>query len=942
VGCPLCSKSSSTMLDFNDKFLSHYKKCNNCNILYDESRRPVDYVDTYRDYSKYYAELGAGMQFFMYTFYILDTAIRGNDMALSKSLLDIGASAGFTIDIAKFFGWNSVGIEPDREISEWGKKNLDVEIINSTLEDVKITRKFDGIISSEVIEHVADPVDFCKQICDLLKEDGVLLLTTPNLETKVLQRKPTGTSLMKNWHNILQQVHITVFSQKGLETLLHKAGFEYVISFTTEGETEDLRIVALASKKRQIDLDLSNISRSAGKERKVIELMRAYLEDRLRKYGSNSLELWNGLSWRLLSNYNSLGEFDEAIKLGKAVEGKLKKLSLTRAEITSRATNIINSDFGSKINSFTKSLISEFQKWLPFSLGEFYFNYAMANLQNKKTSEALELFKISYDIFRAMDKMTNVVWNRANRQIDYLNEVFYQNDFEPMILQSLYHIALCHLFLGQREIAIGGFDEILNRGSSNEMLQYTLFNKGVAYLQLGRYPESISIFEQIINGNFSKDVIEKSKTLQNEATRNLFLQKLEAGVNLISQTLEQVKKLEDSGELTEVKDRLGSIENQVQILQTQFQSKDDNIQNLTNKLGLVEKSTTELQHIIKSKDDNIQNLKQLLQSRDEWIKDLKTLLTTRENDIKNSQNIIQSKDEYINDLKALLTAKENEIQDIFKSLELREKDIQNITTKLSLSERSINELHLTIKSKDDSIQKLEQVLQSSENSIYALRRQLSEKQSHIEELQRVLQEYQDQALRFSNELRQIQETHGYKLVQRARMTLDSKFPHGSYSRKLIDHVVESAIKKQVITEKAGSKFNFGELARDQVYEQEIAVVQDNLFRIDIMIATFMRINNCTISFTIKDSGGDILRKIIANASKFIDNGYFPIVFNPLQNFVGKNITLEIKSSDCSPGNSITFWCTRSPENSTLKINSQAKNCSIIHKVFYKSNDLLRS
>lgn len=122
------------------------------------------------------------------------------------TILDIGC---YTADPLKFLpaSVNYYGIDGDESALEIAKKR-GASVIKLDLENeqIPLTRKFDIILATELLEHLKDPEKLIKQIKSLLKEDGVVLISLPNECTfyhrfKVLIGKGIdGTGFAPHYH----------------------------------------------------------------------------------------------------------------------------------------------------------------------------------------------------------------------------------------------------------------------------------------------------------------------------------------------------------------------------------------------------------------------------------------------------------------------------------------------------------------------------------------------------------------------------------------------------------------------------------------------------------------------------------------------------------------------------------------------------------------------
>jgi 2-polyprenyl-3-methyl-5-hydroxy-6-metoxy-1,4-benzoquinol methylase len=143
----------------------------------------------------------------------------------NASLLDVGCGFGFLVDIWRQLGGEAIGIEL-ANYGQIGKRMLDIIVYNDYLENIDelSNKKFAVVYASEVIEHVAKPMEFIQVLSHYVADDGVLCLTTPNGDY-IRQENESPTllaALSPGYHGFL-------YSPKGLENVLHANGFKQVI-----------------------------------------------------------------------------------------------------------------------------------------------------------------------------------------------------------------------------------------------------------------------------------------------------------------------------------------------------------------------------------------------------------------------------------------------------------------------------------------------------------------------------------------------------------------------------------------------------------------------------------------------------------------------------------------------------------------------------------------
>lgn len=135
-------------------------------------------------------------------------------------LLDVGCFVGLFLDVAQKRGWDVVGIEP----SEWARKvaqeKFSLHVLEGTLREAAFsTSSFDVVAFIDTLEHLRDPKGALVEARRILKKEGILYLTTPNIESLV------SRLLGDVWWG-LRQEHIVYFCKKSLSSLLKTIGFE--------------------------------------------------------------------------------------------------------------------------------------------------------------------------------------------------------------------------------------------------------------------------------------------------------------------------------------------------------------------------------------------------------------------------------------------------------------------------------------------------------------------------------------------------------------------------------------------------------------------------------------------------------------------------------------------------------------------------------------------
>ena len=99
------------------------------------------------------------------------------------TILDVGCGSGFFLAHLQARGWQAHGLEPADEHITFAQIGLGLtDIIKDTWPPAKrLTSRFDAISMIHLLEHLEDPVNALKATYDCLREDGTVLLETPNI-----------------------------------------------------------------------------------------------------------------------------------------------------------------------------------------------------------------------------------------------------------------------------------------------------------------------------------------------------------------------------------------------------------------------------------------------------------------------------------------------------------------------------------------------------------------------------------------------------------------------------------------------------------------------------------------------------------------------------------------------------------------------------------------
>ena len=138
-------------------------------------------------------------------------------------LLDVGCATGYLLEAAQARGWTPFGVEYAAWAAAIAQKKFGREaIFNGTLEECSFPENFfDAIVMSDLIEHVRRPQETLLKARTLLKDDGLLLIVTP--DTAALSHH-----LMDKRWTPYKQEHFFYFNRRSFQYLAHKGGWEII------------------------------------------------------------------------------------------------------------------------------------------------------------------------------------------------------------------------------------------------------------------------------------------------------------------------------------------------------------------------------------------------------------------------------------------------------------------------------------------------------------------------------------------------------------------------------------------------------------------------------------------------------------------------------------------------------------------------------------------
>src|SRR6266852_1221025 len=201
--CPLCDFTRGSKPQYRVRGSWKYTRCGHCGAL---SLDPIPSEEALRNYYNEAYMVPA------------ETYAVGAARNAPEALRELGA-----------------GIELDDTAAKHGRERLGLKIFSGTLESefANLEPPYDAIATFHVIEHTREPLAFLRLCRELLAENGVLILKTPNVASWIAGA--TGSW----WQWLCPPAHIHLFSPKTLEIALMRTGFRVDRIWSRRGDANN-------------------------------------------------------------------------------------------------------------------------------------------------------------------------------------------------------------------------------------------------------------------------------------------------------------------------------------------------------------------------------------------------------------------------------------------------------------------------------------------------------------------------------------------------------------------------------------------------------------------------------------------------------------------------------------------------------------------------------
>lgn len=226
--CLFCNENNTEVV-FRE-FGVDYFRCKNCGHLFSSFERDTNY-------DGYFENIENKKETFQYWDIshkrMYNSFVKKFMAKKGGKILDVGAGLGFFVKFAgEIEGWDSYGVEISKEGCNFAKEKLNLKkIFCGRLEETNFEKgSFDIITMWDVIEHLVEPKSILKKCYELLKENGILFLHTPNGEFQLFKSriKKFFFGEKEGIHYLEAKDHLNLYKEETIEKLLKSCGFDEI------------------------------------------------------------------------------------------------------------------------------------------------------------------------------------------------------------------------------------------------------------------------------------------------------------------------------------------------------------------------------------------------------------------------------------------------------------------------------------------------------------------------------------------------------------------------------------------------------------------------------------------------------------------------------------------------------------------------------------------
>jgi len=273
--CPVCDSMNFSVIFVKEGF--DHVKCNNCSFVFvSPVLKDSALMEHYKSENRWtkvmlsQEEIKTNNIMYNLVLSFLGKENRFN----SKMVLDIGSGSGTFLDVARAGGWNTKGIEYNKEMIKTSKNNK-LDVSDYSLKSLKNQETlFDVITTWFVLEHIKDIKKFMEDVVSILKNEGLLFIGVPQVDALVNRLYGKDSPTFSGYS------HINFFNHDSLNRFITQFGFELV--------AQETHITQLNNIKKYFDS--FGVSETSGLNSLLRDITPSYIHNNM--LGSNLISIY--------------------------------------------------------------------------------------------------------------------------------------------------------------------------------------------------------------------------------------------------------------------------------------------------------------------------------------------------------------------------------------------------------------------------------------------------------------------------------------------------------------------------------------------------------------------------------------------------------------------------------------------------------------------------
>lgn len=168
-----------------------------------------------------------------------------------RRVLELGAAGGHVTAKLRAQGCQVVAVEYDAaalpDLAQVAETVVQADLDTLSASALLPYAPFDGIIATDVLEHLRDPERVVTLLASLLRDDGMLVVSLPNVAHGDVRLALLSGRFQQTASGLLDRTHLRFFTRESAQELLERHGFavgEVVRTRRPVGSTEQARYCA--------------------------------------------------------------------------------------------------------------------------------------------------------------------------------------------------------------------------------------------------------------------------------------------------------------------------------------------------------------------------------------------------------------------------------------------------------------------------------------------------------------------------------------------------------------------------------------------------------------------------------------------------------------------------------------------------------------------------